>query len=105
VLQGPKKQSDFGFGMFPRRPSNKDRDKISGQLIDDNINDLFELVESELAPLDNYQIVQHHGQVEIKSVETYKEPFTLPINVGMYAWSKSIDIDNWEIRNINLYLV
>jgi hypothetical protein len=105
VLQGSKKQSDFRFSRFLRIPSNKERDKISVQLIGDKINHLFELVKSELAPFGNYQIVQHHRQVKIKSVETDKEPFTLPINLGMYAWSKSIDIDNIEIRNINLYLV
>ncbi|MFZ6664662.1 hypothetical protein [Peijinzhouia sedimentorum] len=101
VLQELKNQSKFKFGRFLRRESNTEKDEISSQLIYEKIDHLVELVKSELAPFINSQIVQHHRKVNIKSIETDKEPFTLPINVGMYAWSKSIDIDNREIKNVN----
>lgn len=101
VLEELKNQSKFKFGRFLRRESNTDKDEISSQLINEKIDHLVELVKSELSPFINSQIVQHHRKVNVKSIETDKEPFTLPINVGMYAWSKSIDVDNREIKNVN----
>jgi hypothetical protein len=101
VLEELKKQSDFRFDRFFKRTTRIERDDIANELISDKVEHIVALISSELTPFINSQLVQHHRQVNITSVETDKEPFTLPVNVGMYAWDKTININNTSIHNIN----
>ncbi len=47
------------------------------------------------------QLVRQHRLVKVTSVETDREPFTLPVNFGLYAWSKTANINNVDVNNIN----
>lgn len=101
VLQELKKQSDFKFSRFFKKVNRTEKNEIANQLIDQKVGHLVKLINSELAPFFNSDLVQHHKQVNIKSVKTDKEPFTLPVNVGMYGWNKTVDINNTSVENIN----
>ena len=101
VLEELKKQSDFRFDRFFKRTTRIERDDIANEFISDKVEHLVALISSELIPFINSQLVQHHRQVVVKSVETDKEPFTLPVNIGMYAWDKRVSINNTSAHNIN----
>lgn len=99
VLEELKKQSDFKFSSFFKKVKKVEKDEVANELIDKKIEHLVDLIKSELEPFINSQVVQHFRQVNVKAVETDKEPFTLPINVGMYAWNKTVNIDNISVEN------
>ncbi|MEA3450591.1 MAG: hypothetical protein U9Q83_01665 [Bacteroidota bacterium] len=101
VLEELKKQSDFKFRRFFKKVTRVEKDDVANELIGEKIDHLVGIVKSELEPFINSQVVQHHRQVNVKAVETDKEPFTLPVNVGMYAWNKTININNTKVENIN----
>lgn len=101
ILEELKKQSDFRFSRFFRRSTRMERDEIANAFIAGKVEHLLSLIISELSSYTNTQLVQHHRQANIKSVETDKEPFTLPVNIGMYAWDKTISINNTSEHNIN----
>ncbi|HNZ69417.1 MAG TPA: hypothetical protein PKM93_08730, partial [Prolixibacteraceae bacterium] len=101
VLEELKKQSDFRFGRFFKRTTQMERDDIAKEFVSEKVEHLVALIKSELAPFTNSQLVQHHRHVNVKSVETDKEPFTLPVNIGMYAWDKTASINNTSVHNIN----
>ncbi len=102
VLEELKKQSDFRFGRFFKKTDHLGKDSIANILVSEKVEHLVSLIRSELTPFINSQLVQHYRQANITSVETDKEPFTLPINVGMYAWEKSVDINNMDVKNIDV---
>lgn len=101
ILDELKKQSDFRFSRFFKRSTRMERDEIANKFIAEKVEHLVSLISSELVPFINSQLVQHYRQANIKAIETDKEPFTLPINVGMYAWDKTVSIDNTSLHNIN----
>ncbi len=101
VLEELKKQSDFKFSRFFKRKDRIETDSIANTLVSDKVEYLVSLISSEITPFINSQLVQHFRLVKIKSVETDKEPFTLPVNVGMYAWNKAANINNTSVSNIN----
>lgn len=101
VLEELKKQSKFKFSRFFKRKDRIETDSIANKLVFSKINHLVSLISSEVAPFINSQLVQHYRIVKVKSVETDREPFTLPINVGMYAWDKTISTNNTSTHNIN----
>jgi hypothetical protein len=102
IMEELKKQSDFRFSRFFKRSTRIERDEIANKLISEKVEHLVSLISSELVPYINSQLVQHHRQANIKTVETDKEPFTLPVNIGMYAWDKTLSIDNTSLHNINI---
>jgi hypothetical protein len=101
VLEELKKQTRFKFSRFFKRKDRTETDSIANKLVSDKVNHLVSLISSEVAPFINSQLVQHYRIVKVKSVKTDKEPFTLPINVGMYAWDKTVNINNTNVSNIN----
>ena len=101
ILEELKKQSNFRFSRFFKRSTRIERDEIANKLIAEKVEHLVSLISSELVPFINSQLVQHFRQANIKIVETDKEPFTLPVNIGMYAWDKTVSIDNTSLHNIN----
>lgn len=104
VLAELRKQSNFRFSRFFRRADHMETDGIANKLITEKVEHLLSLISSELAPFINSQLVQHHRQANITAVETDKEPFTLPVNFGMYAWDKTVNINNTSEHNINFTL-
>lgn len=101
IFEELKKQSDFRFSRFFKRTTRLERDEIANTLIAEKVEHLVSLISSELVPFINSQLVQHDRKANIKSIETDKEPFTLPVNIGMYAWDKTVSIDNTSLHNIN----
>jgi hypothetical protein len=101
VLQELENQDDFKFSRFFKKTTRDEESEKANELIQEKVDHLVDLMSSELAPFINSDIVQHYKKVNIKSVQTDKERFTLPVNVGMYAWSKSVDIDNSSVDNID----
>lgn len=101
VLDDLKKQSDFKFKRLFRKKSRNEINGAANKMVNEKLDHLVELVVSELKPFINSQIVQHYRLVNIKSVETDKEVFTLPVNMGFYAWNKTISINNTSVQNIN----
>lgn len=101
VLQELENQNDFKFSRFFKKTTRDEKNEKANKLIKEKVDHLVSLVSSELSPFINSDIVQHYKQVNIKSVKTDKEPFTLPVNIGMYAWNKTVDINNSSIENID----
>lgn len=101
VLEELKKQNDFKFGRFFKKSTRNEVNEIANTLINEKIEHLVALISSEISPYVNSQIVQHYRKVYVRSVETDKEPFSLPVNFGMYAWNKTVNIDNTETQNID----
>ncbi len=101
VLQELKNQSDYRFNIFIKKTNTVERDSIANELISVKVEYLTKLIISELAPYFSSQLVQHHRQVSVTSVSTDKEPFSLPVNAGIYAWNRNITIDNLSVQNTN----
>ncbi len=101
VLEELKKQSDFRFSRFFKRTDRIEKDSIANILIFEKVEHLVNMISSEIAPFINTQLVQHYRQANITSVETDKEPFTLPVNIGMYVWDKTLNINNTSTHNID----
>ncbi len=104
ILEELKVQSDFRFSRFFKRSTRVERDEIANEMIAEKVKHLVNLISSELQPFTNTQLVQHHRQANINNIETDRQPFTLPVNIGMYAWDKSVSIDNISENNINFTL-
>ena len=101
ILEELKVQSNFRFSRFFRRSTRLERDEIANSFISEKVEHLVSLISSELAPFINTQVVQHHRKADISSIETDREPFTLPVNIGMYAWDKPIKVNNSSVHSIN----
>ncbi len=96
-----KKNSEFQFKYFLRNETGMEKDSLSRKLIQDKVSKLSDMIMSEVQPYLNSELVQMHHSAYISSVATDKEPFTLPVNFGIYAWSKSVDINNTNVNNID----
>ncbi len=101
VLQELKNLSDYRFNIFFKKTNTVERDSIANELISVKVDYLTKLIISELAPYFSSQLIQHHRQVTVTSVSTDKEPFSLPVNAGIYAWNRNITINNLSINNTN----
>jgi hypothetical protein len=101
VLEELKRQSDYRFSRLFRKKNMNDRDEIANKIIFEKVEHLVALISSELTPFLNSQVVQHDRQANIKNVKTDNERYTLPVNIGMYAWNKTVDINNTSVSNIN----
>lgn len=101
ILEELERYSDYKFGTLMNRQGAVEKDSIAAGIIDNKVKDLSEVVLSEVIPYINSELVQLDRRVNVKSVSTDKEVFTLPVNVGMYAWSKSIDITNTTVNNMD----
>jgi hypothetical protein len=101
VLDELIKQKDFRLKRIFRRTTRDERNDAANQLASEKVEHLVNLISSELTPFLNSQLVQHHRMAKIKSVETDKEPFTLPVNFGLYAWDKAMDVNDASVHNIN----
>ncbi|MDD4149002.1 MAG: hypothetical protein PHE33_03130 [Bacteroidales bacterium] len=101
VLSEMESQSDFKFNDFLKKTKIFEKDSLANSLIEKKVEHLTEIIMAEIMPFINTNLVQHHRMVLVKSVSTDKEKFTMPINFGMYAWSKSVDINNTQIKNLD----
>ena len=104
VLQELEKQNDFKFSRFFKKTTRVEKNDKTNELINEKVEHLVNLISSELAPFINSDVVQHYKTVNVKSVETDKERFTLPVNVGMYSWNKSVDINDTSVDNLDFTL-
>ena len=104
VFDELKKQSNFRFNKFFNKYDTNDSNEAAKSLVSDKVEHLTKLVMSELKPYLNSNLVQHYKKVLVKSVSTDKETFTLPVNIGFYAWNKSSNIDNVNVSNTNFTL-
>ncbi|MCF8218665.1 MAG: hypothetical protein K9I29_00755 [Bacteroidales bacterium] len=96
-----ERYADFKFKDFLKPKEESELNEQAKQLVEKKIEGLADVVMSEVNPYINSDLVQLHRQAYVKSVPTDKEPFTLPVNFGMYAWSKSIDVGNTTSRNLD----
>lgn len=87
ILEELKKNNNFKFNSLLSGSKNIERDSIANQLIAEKIDHMTEMIISEILPYLNTSLVQLHSNIIIPSVATDKSPFTLPVNVGMYAWN------------------
>lgn len=101
IVEELERYNDFKFSNFLKRRGAVVKDSLALELIDEKVNALAAVVISEVIPFINSDLVQLDRKVFVKSVSTDKEAFTLPVNVGMYAWSKSIDVTNTTVKNMN----
>ena len=101
ILEELERYSDYKFGTLMNQQGAVEKDSIATGIIDNKVDDLSEVVLSEVIPYINSELVQLDRRVNVKSVSTDKEVFTLPVNVGMYAWSKSIDITSTTVNNMD----
>lgn len=101
LVEELERHADFKFRNFLRKKQINEQDSIANEMITERVNSLANLVMSEVEPYINSDLVQLHRMVDIQSVGTDKDIFTLPVNAGMYAWSKSVDINNTSVNNID----
>lgn len=101
VLEELQKQRNYRFKSIFSRVKRDQREEVATSFVDRQIELIAGLVISEVMPYINSNLVQHHRSVKVKSVSTDKEPFSLPVNFGMYAWNKSTQIENVTVRNTN----
>ena len=101
VLEELKKQREFRFGRVLRRTDRSEVNEAAQQLVADKVEYLVNLISSELMPFLSSQLVQHYRVAKVTSVETDKTQFTLPINFGVYAWDKTVKVDNKAVHNID----
>lgn len=101
VLQELEKQNDFKFSRLFKKITRDEKSDKANELIKTKVNHLVKLISSELSPFINSDVVQHFREVNVKSVETDKERFTLPVNFGMYSWNKSVDINDTSVDNLD----
>ncbi len=102
ILDELEKQNDFKFKKVLKGSKTVERNDLANALILEKVNLITDMVMSELMPFFNTDLVQHYRVANVSSVSTDKEPFTLPINLGMYAWNKSVSVsDNVKIKNTN----
>ncbi|TPV31441.1 hypothetical protein FJ651_14705 [Paucihalobacter ruber] len=104
ILEALNNQSDFKFGRFFKKSTRAEIDDKANAMIAEKVEHLVSLISSEIAPFLNTQLVQHYRQANVNNIETDKESFTLPVNIGMYAWDKSVSIDNISTNNTNFTL-
>ena len=96
-----KKDSDLKFKKILKHHEKTNRDSVAMQMIDTKVAHLADLIILELDPFLNANLVQHYRNINIKSVPTDKERFSLPVNFGMYAWNKNASVDNVDVNNTN----
>lgn len=101
LVEELERYADFKFRNFLQKKQVFEKDSIANEMINERVNSLANLIMSEVEPYISSDMVQLHRMVDIQSVGTDKDIFTLPVNAGMYAWSKSIDINNTTVSNIN----
>ena len=101
VLEEIKKNEDFRFKGFIKKKQTFARDSVANQLLATRVTHLTNIVMSEVMPYLNSALVQHDREVVVKGVSTDKERFSLALNGGMYAWSKSVDVSNTSVKNID----
>lgn len=101
VLEELKKQSRFSFSQFFKGKDIIEKDSIASELVSEQTEHIVDLISADLAPFFNSQLVYQYRIVKVTSVETDREPFTLPVNIGMYAWDKTANINNVSVKNIN----
>ncbi len=101
VFDAIKAQSEFKFQKFLRKSGTIEQDSLVNILLDAKVTYMTDLVMSEITPFINSDLVQYYRSVTIPSVSTDKEQFSLPINAGMYAWNKSVNINDVTVQNTN----
>ncbi len=94
VLNQLENHKHFRFKNFLRGKKIQQKDSIATNLINERVESMADLIISELTPFFNSDLVQQHNSIMIQAVPTDKEPFSLPINVAMYAWSMNADVAN-----------
>ncbi|MDY0141268.1 MAG: hypothetical protein RBR97_05180 [Bacteroidales bacterium] len=104
ILSQMETQREFRFNDFLKKTKVFEKDSLANSLIDNKVEHLVDIIMAEIMPFINSDLVQHHRMVLVRSVLTDKEPFTMPVNFGMYAWSKSVDINNTQIKNLDFTL-
>jgi hypothetical protein len=101
VFDAIKAQSDFKFEKLLRKSASLERDSLANVILETKVTYMTDLVMSEITPFINSDLVQHYRSVTITSVSTDKEQFSLPVNIGMYAWNKSVNINDVSVQNTN----
>jgi hypothetical protein len=101
VLDELKKNSDFKFNSFLHKTSNIEKDSIANLMLDKNVKNIADLIMTELQPFFNSDLMQFDRSADVKSVATEKERFSIPINLGMYAWNKPLTVNNNTVHNIS----
>jgi hypothetical protein len=94
VLHQLENHRHFRFKRFLRGKKINEKDSVATKLINEKVESMADLIISELTPFFNSDLVQQYNSVFIHSIPTDKEPFSLPINAGMYAWSMNTDVNN-----------
>ncbi len=101
VLNALKNIGNFSFKHYLKKHKKSPKDSAANSIVNQKISELTEMVMVELMPFINSDLVQQDRRVFIQSVKTEKEPFTLPVNFGLYAWNKTTDINHISTNNID----
>ncbi len=98
ILDELKKQQDFKFRKILRGSKKVERNDLATDLIGDKVNLITNMVISEVMPFINSELAQRYRVANVLSVKTDKERFTLPVNVGMYAWNKPPKLKDIKLK-------
>ncbi len=81
---------------------NIERDDVANELIAQKVNLITDMVIGEVMPFINSDLVQRYREANITSVATDRQGFTLPVNLGVYAWNQSVKINSeTQFNNID----
>jgi len=100
VFQELERQNDFKFGRLFKKANRVEKNELANEVLKEKTEHLVALIVSELMPYVNSQLVQHYRKVNVTAVETDSERFSLPVNFGLYAWNKTVNVNNTDTQNI-----
>ncbi len=102
VLAELQKQKNFKFKKVLKGSKKVERNDLANKLIKEKVDFITDMVIAEIAQFINSELVQQYRVAKVTSVRTNKERFTLPVNVGMFAWNIAVSTpSNVELKNTN----
>jgi len=93
---------DFKLKKLFKKEKGIAKDSLSQHLLDKKLNYLSSIILSEVRPFLSSELVQQKARLDIQSVATEKEPFTLPVNGGLYVWNTTTNANDVSISNTSI---
>ncbi len=104
ILNEFKKEKNFKFKKYMKNSDDEKSNENIKKLVSQKVKRITNMILGEITPFINTQLAQQYRVAHVKAIKTDKDRFTLPINVGMYAWNKTADINNVELKSTDFTL-
>lgn len=94
-----KDLNELSIKYVLKKKKRDEKYEVTSQLLEEKIADLVEMVYSEIYPFLASDLVQMEKLIEMKGINTEKTRSTIPINLGLYAFSSTEKINNISENN------